>query len=146
MEPLSATASVLSLLDITLRTTSALVKYTQDARHASAERKLLADEALLLATILEKLRERVQSARLDDRLLEFLSGLVHQFQRAYDDLAAALKLDPSTGQPKHESRLSAAGATLKWSFSKSEVYSLLEKITRLQQLGNTLLLNNQQCV
>lgn len=34
----------------------------------------------------------------------------------------------------------------KWSFSKSEVYSLLERITRLQQHANVLLVDDQKSV
>ncbi len=34
----------------------------------------------------------------------------------------------------------------KWSFIKSEVYSMPERVTRLQLFANTLLLDEQHCL
>ncbi|SLM37659.1 Ankyrin repeat-containing domain [Lasallia pustulata] len=93
--------------------------------------------------MLERLRSRLQSPAFDDKWLEQRKDIVRQFARAYDELAASLNFDVSTGQLKQESRLKAVRTLSKWSFAKSEVYSLLEKITRLQQYANTLLLEEQ---
>ena len=49
MDPLSAIASVMNVLDIALRTTSALVEYADNARGASTERRVLAEGKKLLA-------------------------------------------------------------------------------------------------
>ncbi len=66
MDPLSATASVISLIDVALRTTSALVKYARDTRNASSDRKLLVEEAQFLLKLLQRLRDRAQSVLHDE--------------------------------------------------------------------------------
>lgn len=144
MDPLSATASILSVLDVAVRTTSALIQYANDTRSASIERQVLAEESSCLLTILQRLLDRANEAALDPIWLNSRQSLVRQFQRAYDDLAASLKLDVSTGNIKPESRFKAIRTAAKWSFNKSEVYSLVERVTRLQQYAQTLLLNDQR--
>ena len=146
MDPISAVASILSVLDIALRTTSALVQYAEDTRSASTERRILAEEASCLLTILQRLFDRTQNAALELAWLENRKDLVRQFRRAYDDLAAALRLDITTGQLKPESRFQAIRTAARWSFNKSEVYSLVERVTRLQQHANLILLNDQRYV
>ena len=146
MDPLSIAASLVSVVDAALRTTSALVKYARDTKNASSDRKLLAEEALFLSKLLQRLRDRAQTARHDETWLADHKDIVRQFEAAYDDLAMTLKIDAVTGKIKEESKLRVARTIAKWSFSKSEVYSLLERITRLQQHANVLLVDDQQLV
>ena len=146
MDPLSAIASVINVLDVALRTTSALVKNANDARSASIERRVLAEEAACLLIILQRLQDRARGKALDLGWLNGRNDLVQQFRRAYDDLAAALNLDVTTGQSKREGRFKAFRTVAKWSFSKSEVYALIERVTRLQQYANMILLNDQMRV
>jgi len=107
MDPLSAVASVISLLDVALRTTSALIGFVQDTQNASTERKLLAAECLSLSCLLERLRDRAQNAQIDGKWLDERKDISRQFQRAYDNLARSLKVDVTTGQLKQESRFKA---------------------------------------
>ena len=144
MDPLSFTAGLVGVIDAALRTTSALVKYARDTKNASPDRKMLAEETLLLSKLLQRLRDRAQTARHDETWLAEHKDIVRQFEAAYDDLAMTLKFDTVTGKIKEESKLRAARTIAKWSFSKSEVYSLLERITRLQQHANVLLADDQQ--
>lgn len=146
MEPISAISALVGLVDVALRTASALVEYTKNTQNASAERKLLAEEAHALSTVLERFRDRTQNARPDEKWLDTRKDLIRQFARAYDDLANSLNLDASTGKLKQESRLKSIRTLSKWSFTKNEVYSLLERITRLQQYASTILLDEQQSV
>ncbi|KAH0536013.1 hypothetical protein FGG08_007096 [Glutinoglossum americanum] len=143
---MDAAGSFINVVEVAFRTTSALVNYVQDTQHASTERKLLAEESRSLSAVLENLRERAQNTSLDDKWVGGRRQLVRQFQRAYDDLAASLKVDAPTGQLKQESRIKAIRTASRWSFTKSEVYSLLERINRLQQYANTLLLSDQYTV
>ena len=106
-DPLSAIASVISVLDVALRTTSALVKYADDARGASAERRVSAEEAACLLTILQRLQDRARGKTLDLGWLNGRNDLIQRYRRAYDDLAAALNLDVTTEQPKPKSRFKA---------------------------------------
>ena len=146
MDPLSFIASLVGVIDAALRTTSALVKYARDTKNASSDRKTLAEETLLLSKLLQRLRDRAQTARHDETWLADHKDIARQFEAAYDDLAMTLKFDAVTGKIKEESKLRAARTMAKWSFSKSEVYSLLERITRLQQHANVLLADDQQSV
>lgn len=144
MDPLSAIASILSCLDVALRTTSAIIILVQDTQNASTDRFLLAEEARALSKLLERLRRRVQGSNADDKWIEHRTDVLRQFHRAYEDLAKLLKVDTSTGDLKRESRFRAIRTATKWSLTKSDVYSILERITRLQQHANTLLLDDQQ--
>lgn len=144
MEPLSVAATVLSLADVALRTSSALVKYSKDVKHASRDRKLLVEEAMFLAKLLERLKERALVSDQDSTWEEGQRDIVGQFAAAYHDLAGLLNFDTSTGQPKDEGRFKAFCTSAKWSFSKAEVYDMLQRITRLQQYTNVLLSDKQQ--
>lgn len=146
MDPFSAVAAVVRLADVALHTVSALIEYTNNTQNASADRKLLAKETYILSKMLERLRTRLQSPGFDDKWLEERKDLVRQFARAYDELAASLNFDVLTGHLKQESRLKTIRTLSKWSFTKNEVYSLLERVTRLQQYANILLLEEQQLV
>ena len=143
MDPVSAAASVLSLVDVAFRTTSLLVQYARNTQNASTDRKLLCDEASSLAKLLERLRDRTQSTSATEAWVSVNKELLQQFARAYDDILSSLKFDPSTGKAKQQPKLKAMCTLAKWSFTKSEVYLLLERITRLQQYTNTLLLDEQ---
>lgn len=144
MDPLSAIASVLSLTDVALRTTSAIVKYAEGARNAATDRKLLAEEASSLYKVLERFRARVQADKVDASWLKLHSDLLGQFQSALGELARVLKLEATSTDLKQESRLRAALTTARWSFTKSEVYAILKRLSRLQQYANTMLLEEQK--
>ena len=143
MDPLSAAAALISVVDVAVRVTTALVGYAKDSKNASTDRKLLAEEAQILCKLLERLRVRAQKGGRDDNWLDDHKAIVGQFEAAYIDLATALKVDTATGKIKEESRFKTIRSSARWSFTKSEVYSLLERITRLQQYANMLLSNDQ---
>lgn len=144
MDPITGVTALVGLVDVAFRTASSLVEYTKNTRNASADRKLLAEESYTLSKLLERFRDRAQSASFDEKWLDARKDLLRQFSRAYDDLATSLNLDSSTSQLKQESRLKTIRTLSRWSFSKNEVYSLLERVTRLQQYASTLLLDEQQ--
>ena len=134
------------MIDVALRTTSALVKYARNTKNAFSDRKMLAEETLFLSKLLQRLQDRALRARHDETWLADHENVVRQFEAAYDDLAITLKYDAGTGKIKEESRLRAASTMAKWSFFKSEVYALLERVTRLQQYANLLLVDDQKSV
>ncbi|KAL8690273.1 MAG: hypothetical protein Q9218_004239 [Villophora microphyllina] len=143
MDPLSITASILAVVNAALSTTTALTKYARDTKNATSDRRLLAEETLFLSKLLQRLRDRFEKARPNETWLADQKDIVRQFEAAYDDLAMTLKIDTVTGQIRQQSKLRAARTMLTWSFSKSEIYSLLERITRLQQHANLLLVDDQ---
>ena len=142
MDPLSAAASLVSLVDFALRATSALVKYGRDTKQASRDKKLLTEETHFLSKLLERLKSRAEASQ-DQAWLTDHAEIVHQLSSGLQDLAAILKFDLSTGQPKEESRLKGLRSTANWSFTKSEVYSMLQRVERLQQYANALLSDEQ---
>ena len=146
MEPISAISTLVGLVDVAFRITSSLLDYAKDVRNASTDRELLAEVTSSLAKLLERFRNRAQNARFDQGWLEIKQDLLRQFVRAYGDLATSLGFDVATGQLKQESRLKKIRNAAKWSFSKNEVYSILEKVTRLQHYASTLLLDEQKSV
>ncbi|KAI9760770.1 MAG: hypothetical protein M1840_002216 [Geoglossum simile] len=145
MDPISAAAGIISIVDVVLRTTSAVVKYAQDTRHASQDRRLLAEETRILSKLLERLRDCAQTTRPDPKWLNDRKEIVLQFEGAHEDLANALGFDMSTNTLK-ESAFKSVRASAKWSLTKPEVYALLQRITRLQQYVNILLSDSQYAI
>lgn len=143
MEAIGAAATILQVVDVALRTTHALIEYTRNTQNASSDRKALAEEVQSLSGLLERLRARAETSLLDDKWLRQRTDLVQQFARAYDDLATTLKINVNTKQPEQESRMKTMQTIARWSFTKTEIYSMLERITRLQLYANTLLLDEQ---
>ena len=146
MDPISMAAGILGVIDVAFRTTSLLAEYARNTQTASADRNLLCEEASSLGSLLQRLRDRTQSSTSDGTWLNERQELLRQFTRASDDLAMSIKFDVSTGKLKQESKFKTICTMSKWSFTKSEVYRLLERITRLQQYTNTMLLDEQQSV
>ena len=62
MDPLSLTASIIAILQLT----STFTNYINNARNTTKEQAQLAVEASNLYTLLTKLRFRVEGARSDD--------------------------------------------------------------------------------
>ena len=76
MDPLSVIASVISVLNVALRTTSALVKYADNVRGAFTERRVLAKEAACLLIILQRLQDCARGKALDLDWLHSRNDLV----------------------------------------------------------------------
>ena len=146
MDPISMAAGILGVIDVAFRTTSLLAEYARNTKNASADRKLLCEEASSLGSLLERLRDRAQSPNANGTWVNERQELLRKFARASDDLAMSIKFDVSTGKLKQESKFRSICTLSKWSFTKNEVYQLLERITRLQQYTNTMLLDEQQSV
>lgn len=143
MEPISAASAIIGTVDAALRTISALVKYGRETRNAVKDRTLLVEEAQALSALLERLKKRAQAASHDEMWLAEHQQIVRQFEVAYEELVLALKLDPITGRRKEESRLKAVRTVATWSFTKFEVYALLERMGKLHQYADSLLADDQ---
>ena len=144
MDPVSATASVVSIIDFALRTTTALFTYLQDTKNAASNKNLLAEEASSLLQVLKSLHDRAGNKNRNAIWNHQQQDLAHKIGRACEDVAELLKFDVKTGKIRQEGRLKSIHSSAIWSFSKSEVYSILERIARLQQYANTLLLGDQR--
>jgi hypothetical protein len=142
MDPFSLTATIVGLADVGIRTTASLIQYAKDTKNVSLEKKCLSEEAQNLSRTLEMLRSRACAANHDNWFSDHVD-VVRQLEAAYDDLAQFLKIDPATGRRKEENRFKALRSASTWSFTKFEVYTLLERIGRLQDYANTLLADDQ---
>ncbi|WEW56343.1 hypothetical protein PRK78_001786 [Emydomyces testavorans] len=142
MEPFSVAVSVLTTVQAALTLSVGLAKHIRDSRQASKEKKLLAEEASSLAKLLARLSDRAQTSQSETWLADH-SEIVRQFEAAFEDLATALKVDTVTGETHERGRLNAIRAVAGWSFSKSEVYSLLHRVERLQRHAAALLADEQ---
>ena len=142
MDPLSATASLVSILQAAIFTTKALVAYATDTKNASRDKKLLTEEASLLSKLLERLQQRALESQ-DESWVGQHADIVGQLDAAFRDLAKALKIDLKTGVMPEESRFQALISSAKWHFSKSEVYGLLQRIERLRQYASSLMSDAQ---
>jgi hypothetical protein len=146
MDPFSLTIGILSAVDIASRVATGITGFLKDARHASAERELLAKEAASLLILLENVRDRVRQGSFDSDAITHQTALVKQFKADCEELASTLGFDPSTESLKLESRFRELRTATKWVSSKKEVYAILERISRIEQHANTLLLSHQRSV
>ena len=127
MDPLSITASIIAILELT----TAVTGYINDVRHATREQVKVAVEASNLYGLLTSLRFRVEDARSDDawfnqvKLLGRENGPLDQFK---DVLQKMVEQIPSLR--KRDQVRSA----LIWKFTKSEVENALKRMERLKSL------------
>jgi Cdc6-like AAA superfamily ATPase len=145
MDPFSRPARLLTITQFALELSDVLIRNIRDSRHASKEKRLLAEEANSLAKLLRRLSDRAEASRSETWLSDY-SDIVQQFEAAFNDLAWALKVDVTTGEPEKEGRLNAILAAASWSFSKAEVYNLLHRVERLQQYATALLADEQHAL
>jgi hypothetical protein len=139
MDPLSLTASIIAVLQLT----QALASYINTARHAPVEQVNLAVEAGNLYVLLTKLRFRVEEARSHDpwfnqvKLLGIENGPLDQFKVVLETLVNGL---PSAR--KRDQIRSALG----WKFAKKDVENALARIERLKSLITCALIDDSMCV
>src|ERR1700761_2601984 len=124
MDPLSMTASIIAVLQLTTTLTS----YINDVRNATTEQAKLAVEASSLYTLLITLRFRVEGARSDDpwfnqvRLLGVENGPLDQFKDILETMVKRFQSEGTRGQIK---------SALLWTFNKKEVENALARMERL---------------
>lgn len=127
MDPLSATASIIAILQLS----SKVVGYLTDVKDASKERAKCAVEASNLHSLLLNLRFRLEEGSADTpwytavRALAVENGPLDQFKQALETLQTKMT---------DRGRLKKAGEALVWKFKKEEVGSILDRIERLKSL------------
>jgi hypothetical protein len=132
MDPLSMTASIIAILELT----STLTSYINDVRKATKEQARVAVEASNLYSLLTNLRFRVEVARSDDawfqqvRLLGQENGPLDQFKGILETMVDQISL------PRKRDQIKSA---LMWKFTKAEVDNALERMERVKSLINLAL-------
>jgi hypothetical protein len=135
MDPISLTASIIGVLQLT----SALTSYINDARNTTAEQAKVAVEAGNLHGLLTTLRFRVEEARSDDpwfdqvKLLGIENGPLDQLKDILKIMLNELPLSRKRDQIK---------SALLWKFTKKEVENALARMERLKSLINCALTND----
>ncbi|ORY00885.1 hypothetical protein BCR34DRAFT_546658 [Clohesyomyces aquaticus] len=125
MDPLSATASVIAVLQLS----SKVVGYLTDVKDASKERARCAIEACNLHSLLLNLRFRLDEGSADTswytaiRALAVKSGPLDQFKQALELLQTKMT---------DGGRVKNAGEALLWKFKKEEIASILDRMERLK--------------
>ena len=139
MDPLSLTASIIAVIQLT----STLTSYLNEVRKATAEQAEIAVEASNLFHLLTTLRFRVEASRSDDpwfnqvKLLGINNGPLDQFkihlEKMMDQLSSSRKRD----QIK---------SIFLWKFTKKEAENTLARIERLKSLISYALTDDLMCV
>lgn len=127
MDPLSATASLIAVLQLS----SKVVGYLTDVKDASKERAKCAVEASNLHSLLLNLRFRLEEGNADTpwytavRALAVKNGPLDQFKQALELLQSKMT---------DGGRLKKVGEALLWKFKKEEVISILDRMERLKSM------------
>ncbi|RYO78730.1 hypothetical protein DL762_008550 [Monosporascus cannonballus] len=135
MDPLSVTASIVAILQLT----SKVIEYLNDVKDASKDRARCAIEASNLYSLLVTLRFRLEEGNSNEpwyasvRALGVENGPLDQYRHALEEL-----------QPKTTSgsRIKKMANTLTWKFSKNEVQS--DFIARRQEGTGVWFLNSPE--
>lgn len=120
MEPLSVTASIVAILQLS----SKVVGYLHDVKDASQGRVKCAIEAANLNSLLIALRFRLEEGKSSTpwytavRALAVENGPLDQFKQALEQLLTKM----------------TSGGALVWKFKKDEIASILGRMERLKTL------------
>jgi hypothetical protein len=127
MDPLSLTASVIAVLQLT----GVVIAYLNDVKEAPKECQRCVTEASNLRSLLINLLYHLNQGKTDDpwytaiRALEVKNGPLDQYKQALEQLRSRAEI--KDGIQKFKKRLL-------WKFSKEEVVSILERMERLKSL------------
>lgn len=137
MDPLSVTASVITVLQLTGNVLSFLNKI----KGASQDQKQLTLEASSLYSLLTTLRFRIESSNSNDewfttvRSLTVGGGPLDQFRVALEQLASKTGILETSSVKKF-------GKQIAWTFEKDEIKDVLTKIERLKTVITLALTND----
>ncbi|KFY31446.1 hypothetical protein V493_01097 [Pseudogymnoascus sp. VKM F-4281 (FW-2241)] len=129
MDPLSVTASIIAIVQLT----SVIIGYLNDVKDSSKDRARCAIEISNVSNLLVTLLYRVEEASSDEgwytevQALATANGPIDQYRSALEHLQSKFTSTASNGLKRIDSALT-------WKFSKEEVTSILARIERLKSL------------
>jgi hypothetical protein len=135
MDPLSMTASIIAVLQLT----STLTSYINNVRKATAEQAKMAVEASNLFSLLTSMRFRVEGARSDDpwfnqvKMLGTENGPLDQLKDTLETMVETISSSRKRDQIK---------SALMWKLTKSQVEDALMRMERLKSLITCALAND----
>lgn len=127
MDPLSVTASIITVIDLTAK----VISFLNGIKDASKERARCAIEASNVFNLLTNLKYRLEEATPEDpwttavRALGTENGPLDQFKGTLEELISKLTL--GTGFKK-------TGRAIVWKLDKAEVNDIISRIERLKSL------------
>lgn len=127
MDPLSVTASLIAIINLT----GAVIGYLNDIKDAPKDRARCAEQAANLQSLLMSLRFRVAETGSEDcwfrefRKLAVKDGPLDQYKAAMEQLKAKLK---------SKAGLEKVAQVLTWKVTQKEVAEILSRIERLKSL------------
>ncbi|KFZ13409.1 hypothetical protein V501_03719 [Pseudogymnoascus sp. VKM F-4519 (FW-2642)] len=136
MDPLSVTASVITIVQLT----GIIIGYLNDIKDASTDRKQCALEISNVSNLLVTLIYRLDEASSNGgwytevESLAAAGGPIDQYRSALERLRSKFTSTASSGLKK-------IGSELTWKFCKEEVTNILTRIERLKPLTQTLCCN-----
>jgi hypothetical protein len=138
MDPLSVTASVIAVLQLT----SKVVSYLNDVKNAPKDCRKCAIEAANLCNLLTNLRFHLDDANKGDRwftnvrALAVENGPLDQYKQALEQLLSRVTRQDGMARVKQQ---------LLWKFSKVEVEGILQRMERLKSLVSVALELDHLC-
>jgi hypothetical protein len=132
MDPLSVTASVIAILQLTAE----VVGYLYDVKDAPRECRQCTVEASNLQSLLANLRYHLEDATSNDpwyanvKELDVKNGLLDQYKQALEQLRSRVTSQDRVGKVKQR---------LLWKFSKAEVEGILQRMERLKSVVSVAL-------
>ena len=127
MDPLSATASIIAVLQLSAE----VLTYLNNVKNASKDHAQCTIEATNLHNLLTNLRFRLEEGGASQswyttvRTLAVENGPLDQFKQALETLQTKMT---------DGGRLKQAGRALMWKFQKKEIASILARMERLKTL------------
>ena len=132
MEPLGATASIVSLLQLA----GAVIKYLSILKDASDDIKTLVLELCTIRGLLSTLKDLITEESILHESLGRPDGLFSQIESSLQ--ALALKVEPTSTTTAHK-----LVQKLRWPLRKEEVKDVLSSIERQKTLLSLALQNDQ---
>ena len=132
MDPLSLTASIIAVLQLTGK----LLSYLNDVRNATKDQAQLAVEASSIYSLLISLRFRVEQSNAHDPWFTAVRNLGTE-NGPLDRVREALERMVSKAEPRQG--IKGLGKQLMWKFEKSEMGDILDSIERIKTLVNIAL-------
>ena len=127
MDPLSVTASVIAILQLT----SKVISYLNDINNAPKDCRTCALETANLCNLLTSLRFHLDDANEGDpwytnvRALAVANGPLDQYKQGLEKLLSQVTSQDGVARVKQQ---------LLWKFSKAEVEGILQRMERLKSL------------
>ena len=127
MDPLSVTASIIAVLQLT----ASVVGYLSDLKNATKDQTRCIIEASNILSLLTSLRFRLEDANEDDpwytaiRALAVENGPLEQYKTALERLVLKTTSEDGVGKVRK---------ILLWKFNKQEVAEIFSKVERLKSL------------